>query len=81
MHFAQTGVSHHQHIPIAKQLLNPLQTPLAAPGGLSQAGALSVRLEMRAAAGRAIGTSLGCCQTSHPTMAVHCRVTSSMAAQ
>lgn len=35
---AQAGFSHHQHVPIARQPLNPLQAWLAALGGLSQAG-------------------------------------------
>lgn len=66
MHFAQTGISHHQHIPIARQLLNTLQTQLAVLGQLSQTGALSARPEMRAAARGAIGMSLGCRRTGHP---------------
>lgn len=76
MDCAQTGVSHHQHIPIARQLLNPLQTQLAALGGLGQTGALSARLEMRAAASRAVSTSTGHHWTDHPAWP-SIRVTSS----
>lgn len=80
MDFAQTGVSHHQHIPITRDLLNPLQTQLAAPGGLSQTRALSERLEMSAAAAAgAVRTSTGRHRTDHPAW-TSIRVTSSTAA-
>lgn len=70
LHFASEDLPPSAHSP-CKAGAEPLKTQLASLRGLIQAGALSVRLEMHAAAGGAIGMSLGCCQAGHPNTDGH----------